>query len=121
MRIGELTRRSGLSADTLRYYEKIGLIPPIDRRSGGRRDYDPAILVWIAFLQRLKATEMPLAEMVRYAQLREKGNSTARDRRELLEKHRGLVAARLKELQSCLDVIEGKIAGYAELEKDLNP
>lgn len=49
MKIGELARRTGLSLDTIRYYERIGLLPPADRNAARQRDYDPSILTWIAF------------------------------------------------------------------------
>ncbi|WP_333815921.1 MerR family DNA-binding transcriptional regulator [Tabrizicola sp.] len=65
MKIGELSRRAGVAVDTLRYDERIGLLPPTPRDAGGRRDYDAAALVWLAFLGRLKVTGMPLAEMSR--------------------------------------------------------
>ncbi|MGO4908505.1 MerR family DNA-binding transcriptional regulator [Pseudorhodobacter sp. W20_MBD10_FR17] len=62
MKIGELAKRSGLTAYTIRYYERIGLLPFANRDAGGQRDYDPSILVWIEFLGRLKATGMPIRE-----------------------------------------------------------
>ncbi len=113
MRIGDLARRSGLSPDTLRYYERIGLLPRIHRDAGGQRAYDPAVLVWIEFLGRLKATGMPIREMLRYAALRAEGPATAADRRILLERHRAEVAARIADLQANLLVLDTKIAGYA--------
>ncbi len=73
MKIGELAKRSGLSAHTIRYYERIGLLPYADRDQSSQRDYDASILIWIAFLGRLKTTGMPIREMLRYAALRESG------------------------------------------------
>lgn len=70
MKIGELVKRSGLSAHTIRYYERIGLLPHADRDQSGQRDYDASILIWIEFLDRLKTTGMPIREMLRYAALR---------------------------------------------------
>jgi DNA-binding transcriptional MerR regulator len=113
MKIGELARRSGLTAHTLRYYERIGLLPRPPRDASRQRDYDPEILAWIAFLQRLKTTAMPLKDMLRYAKLREKGASTEMERQKLLELHRGAVSAHVKELQGCLKILDAKIAGYA--------
>lgn len=78
MKIGELAKRAGLSAHTLRYYERIGLLPRADRDASGQRDYDASILVWIGFLERLKTTGMPIREMLRYAALREQGPKPAR-------------------------------------------
>lgn len=116
MKIGELARRSGLSAHTIRYYERIGLLPYADRDRSSRRDYDASILVWIEFLGRLKTTGMPIREMLRYAALREKGPVTNAERRMLLVKHREQVRARIAELSACLLVLDIKIAGYADAE-----
>ena len=76
MKIGELAKRSGLSAHTIRYYERIGLLPYADRDQSGQRDYDASILVWIEFLHRMKTTGMPIREMLRYAALRAGGVET---------------------------------------------
>lgn len=113
MKIGELARRTGLSAHTIRYYERIGLLPYADRDRSHQRDYDASILVWIDFLGRLKTTGMPIREMLRYAALREQGDGTAADRRRLLEDHRVRVRAHVADLQACLLVLDAKIAGYA--------
>ncbi|HEX6959980.1 MAG TPA: MerR family transcriptional regulator [Ferrovibrio sp.] len=117
MRIGELARRSGLSAHTIRYYERIGLLPHADRTRSGQRDYDASILTWMDFLDRLKTTGMPIREMLRYAALREGGVATEAERKALLEQHRERVRAHLARLQACLLVLDGKIAGYAGAEQ----
>ena len=93
IKIGELAERSGLSAHTIRYYERIGLLPYADRTSSSHRDDDASILTWFAFLARLKTTGMPIREMVRYAALRENGAATEADRRAMLERHRERVRA----------------------------
>lgn len=113
MKIGELARRSGLSAHTIRYYEQIGLLPPPDKNASGHRDYGISILTWIDFLGRLKATGMPVREMLRYAALREQGNGTEAERQAILETHREFVRARLAGLRENLSVLDTKIAGYA--------
>lgn len=113
MKIGELAKRSGLSAHAIRYYERIGLLPHADRNQSGQRDYDASILIWIEFLDRLKTTGMPIREMLRYAALRERGVGTEADRCALLEQHRERVRAHVAELQACLLVLDTKIAGYA--------
>ncbi|WP_353646516.1 MerR family transcriptional regulator [Mesorhizobium sp. WSM2239] len=113
MKIGELAKRSGLSAHTIRYYERIGLLPHADRDRSGQRDYDASILIWIEFLDRLKTTAMPIREMLQYAALRERGVGTEAERSALLEQHRERVRAQVAELQACLLVLDTKIAGYA--------
>jgi DNA-binding transcriptional MerR regulator len=119
MKIGELAKRSGLSAHTIRYYERIGLLPYAVRDQSRRRDYDTSILTWIEFLGRLKSTGMPIRDMLRYAELREKGGTEAQ-RREVLERHRHRVGAHVAELQACLLILDAKIAGYADVEKRMN-
>lgn len=117
MKIGQLVRRSGLTAHTIRYYERIGLLPYADRDQSGQRDYDQSILTWIEFLGHLKATGMPIREMLHYAALREAGPATEAGRRELLEQHRDRVRVQLAELSECLLVLDAKIAGYAGTSK----
>jgi hypothetical protein len=68
--IAEVVERTGLSRDTLRYYEKAGLIDAVDRSSGGQRRYASADLAWLEFLLRLRATGMSIADMQRFAELR---------------------------------------------------
>lgn len=113
MKIGDLASRTGLSTHTIRYYERIGLLPEARKDAAGRRQYDDTDIVWIAFLGRLKAAGMPIREMLRYAALREAGPDTEAARRDLLLRHRERVAAQIAELQSCLLVLDKKIAGYA--------
>ncbi len=113
MKIGELARRSGLSAHTIRYYERIGLLPRADRNRSRQRDYDASILTWIEFLGRLKTTGMSIRDMLRYAAMRERGVGTEAGRRELLEQHRAQVRMHVARLQDCLLVLDTKIAGYA--------
>ncbi|GGZ45078.1 transcriptional regulator [Asticcacaulis endophyticus] len=113
MKIGELSKRSGLSAHTLRYYERIGLLPYADRDRSSQRDFDASILIWIEFLGRLRTTGMPIRDMLRYAALRERGVSTETERREMLEQHRERVRTHAAELQASLLVLDTKIAGYA--------
>ncbi|MBE1204647.1 MerR family transcriptional regulator [Aminobacter carboxidus] len=117
MKIGELARRSGLTAYTIRYYEQIGLLPAPDKDASGQRDYDVSILTWIEFLGRLKGTGMPIREMLRYAALRGKGPATDAERRALLEAHRHKVRDHVADLQANLLVLDAKIAGYADAEK----
>ena len=113
MKIGELARRTGLSTHTLRYYERIGLLPRAVRGRSSQREYDATILPWIAFLGRLRTTGMPIRDMVRYAGLRARGTATKAERKELLVQHRARVRTHLAELHACLAVLDTKIAGYA--------
>ena len=112
MKIGDLSRRTGLTAHTLRYYERIGLLPRASRDSSKQRDYDASILPWIEFVGRLRRTGMPVREMVRYATLRSQGVASEPEREDLLRRHRQHVRRQLAELQACLSVLDSKIAGY---------
>ena len=117
MKIGELAKRSGVTAYTIRYYERIGLLPEASRDRSNQRDYDASILTWMDFLGRLKTTGMPIRDMLRYAKLRERGSATETERRKLLEEHRDRVRAHSAELQACLAVLDTKIAGYADIRR----
>lgn len=112
MQIGELAKRCGLSCHTIRYYERIGLLPVADRNDAGHRDYDQSILVWIEFLANLKTTGMPIRQMLEYAALREAGAGTEAARCALLEQHRIEIHAHVNELQKCLRVLDTKISTY---------
>lgn len=116
MKISALARQSGLSIDTLRFYEKIGLIDPPARDEAGRRDYAPEVLGWIGFLAQLNATGMKQADRVRYAELRRAGAETVPARRAMLEAHRDHIEAELERLAEVRVLMNRKIALYQDLE-----
>ncbi|WP_433085202.1 MerR family transcriptional regulator [Dactylosporangium sp. CA-052675] len=119
--IAEVSERTGLSAHTLRYYERAGLLDPPDRGTNGHRRYSDADLGMLRILTRLKATGMSIAEMRRYAELCRVGPDTFDARRVLLEEHRQQVLDRIAALQTDLGLIESKIKFYAEGDaRDLN-
>ena len=117
--IAEAAHQSGLSIDTLRYYERIELIDPPARDSGGRRAYSDEDLAWLAFLTKLRTTGMPIRLMREYAKLRHLGIGTASRRRQILVEHRTDVLTRIAELQGCLEVLNWKISNYEQCERDL--
>lgn len=112
--ISEAAAKAGTSVDTLRYYEKEGLIPP-PARVGGRRRYRPDDVGWVVFLTRMRATGMPIALMRRYAELSRAGDSTVADRLALLETHRDTVRERLAAVQADLAAIDFKVANYRKV------
>ncbi|WP_054927899.1 MULTISPECIES: MerR family transcriptional regulator [unclassified Burkholderia] len=116
--IGQVAELTGVSTDTLRYYEQAGLLRAISRTAAGHRLYAPADLDWLAFVMRLKATGMPIAQMQAFAVLREQGESTFGARRDLLVAHRDAVRAHIAELQASLDAIGDKIAYYEARERE---
>ncbi|HEX9335914.1 MAG TPA: MerR family transcriptional regulator [Pseudonocardiaceae bacterium] len=115
--IAQAAAHTGLSIDTLRYYERIGLVEPPARDAGGRRDYSDADLAWLHFLTRLRTTGMPIRMMREYAQLRHRGDGTASRRRQILIEHRAEVRERVTELESCLDMLDYKITNYEQIER----
>ncbi len=116
MKISEVVARTGISAYTLRYYEKLGLIKRIDR-AGGRRKYEQEDIRWIEFIQRLKATGMSLVQIREYADLRYLGYSTVTERKEILLRHKEKLAVEIEELKACFKVLNKKIKVYEEMEK----
>jgi len=114
--IGQVAELIGVSTHTLRYYEQAGLLRAISRTAAGHRLYAPADLDWLAFVMRLKATGMPIAQMQQFAALRAEGESTFGARRRLLVAHRDAVRVHIAELQASLDAIGDKIAYYETQE-----
>ena len=109
MNIQTVSRLTGLSAHTLRYYEKINLLLNIHRDSKGYRDYDEKDLIWIEFIKRLKATNMPLKEIKTFAFLRSKGDSTINDRLRILQNHQKRVERQMSDLLIHQEKIKEKI------------
>ena len=116
MTIAEAAERSGLSAHTLRYYERIGLIHPVDRGTNGHRRYGRDDLEWLDLLIKLRTTGMPIRQMVEYAELVRQGPETAARRRAMLERHRAEITARMADLEDTAAVLDRKIAMYHEME-----
>ena len=119
MMISEVATRSGLTVDTLRFYEKIGLIAPPPRNHAGRRIYGEDVLGWIGFLEQLNATGMKQAERIRYAALRQQGDATLSERRKMLEAHRSVVAQNFDLMKDTLALMDQKVAIYRDLEANV--
>lgn len=113
--IGELARRSGVSPHTLRYYEAAGILKPAVRSASGHRQYQDDDLRWLEFVLRLKMTGMPLADIKRYAALRDQGETTLHARLAMLEVHRQRLVARIDALGVCAGALDDKIRIYREL------
>ena len=118
MNIGEVVRLIGLSEHTLRYYEKVGLLPPIRRDSGGNRLFMPGDLRWLEFLVKLRQTRMPLRQMLRYAELVRQGDATLAERRAMLEAHERQVRATIVQMNECLGVLQTKLDLYRQWERE---
>lgn len=113
--IREATQLTGVSQDTLRYYEKIGLLAPIRRSDSGHRRYTEIDLAWARFLTILRATGMPIRRMLTFVKLEREGDATIEERKALLEAHREDVARQLEELERSLGAIDAKIAHYRDV------
>ncbi|MFD5703507.1 MerR family transcriptional regulator [Streptomyces lasiicapitis] len=112
--ISEVVAVTGLTAHTLRWYERIGLMPHVDRSHTGQRRYRNRDLDWLTLVGKLRLTGMPVADMVRYAELVREGDHTFARRRDLLEQTRNDVRARIAELQDTLAVLDHKIDIYSD-------
>jgi len=114
---GEVVEKTGFSLDTLRYYERIGLLDGVQRTSGGRRQYGDDDISWLGTLRCLRDTGMPIARMLEFAELtRDEG--TIADRITLLEEHDRDIEERIEILLRQREHIRGKIAYYrSELQQ----
>ena len=119
--IQEVSKATGLSAHTLRYYERIGLIHPIEREENTRRLYTEDDVGWIDFLLKLRATGMSIKQMQRYAELQRQGDATLPERVEMLKSLQRQVEAHMSELNENLKLICYKIEIYSQIvtEKEL--
>lgn len=116
--IAEAAERTGVSPHTLRYYERIGALRERPERApSGHRRYTERDVSWIVLLTCLRATGMPIATMLRYAELAREGTATAAERKALLLAHRDEVVARVEELNQNLTMIDRKIESYDEIER----
>jgi DNA-binding transcriptional MerR regulator len=107
--IHQVAELTGLSIDTLRYYERIGLLEPIRRASSGHRRYHAKDLEWIGLLINLRETGMPLKDMIHFAELRRQGTVTAQERLRILEAHQDALRAQMLKLEQHMIVLQKKI------------
>lgn len=112
MKISEVSEQSGLSVDTLRYYEKIGLLPPINRTDSGIRDYGELDLRRVDFIKCMRTAGLPIEVLIAYFALVQQGDGTIQARKEILQEQRAQLMARMAELQETLDLLNHKIQVY---------
>ena len=114
--IAEAAEQTGLTAHTLRYYERDGLMrTPVRRSASGHRAYDEADLTWISLIAKLRATGMPIRDVKQYASLVRAGSGNEAERLALLRAHRERVLRQLDEVRSHLGAIDYKIDLYEGL------
>lgn len=115
--IRTMAERCGMTTHTLRYYERVGLIQPVGRARNGHRRYSDADEAWLQFLHCMRATNMPIREMQRYAKLREHGSDTSIERRKILEEHQATISSQISALQKAHALLTHKIANYRKIEE----
>jgi DNA-binding transcriptional MerR regulator len=112
MRISEVSEQSGLSIDTLRYYEKIGLLPPVNRTDSGIRDFSDLDLRRVNFIKCMRAAGLPVEVLIEYYALVQEGDDTIDARKGILQEQRAQLLARMADLQETLDLLNYKIQVY---------
>ncbi|GGJ43372.1 MerR family transcriptional regulator [Deinococcus roseus] len=115
----EAVEASGLSEDTLRYYEKLGLVMPERDRSSNHRRYSEQQMRWLKFLIHLRSTGMPLEKIQRYVQLALQGEESAPQRKAILEEHHQQIQEQIQKLQQSSAAIELKLQHYDDIERAL--
>ena len=116
--IGEVARQTGLSIDTLRYYERIDLLTDIGRNQSGHRCYSEDDLGWLNLLMCLRDTGMPIADMIRFAALIRLGEATVSERIDLLSDHKQNVLNKIDQMQRKLEGVEAKLNHYLQQEQE---
>ena len=112
MKIAEVSEQYGISADTLRYYERIGLIPPVNRNGSGIRDYSELDIRRVEFIKCMRSAGLPIEVLIDYMELVQRGDRTIESRKEILKEQRDLLAERIQEMQKTLDLLNHKIQVY---------
>lgn len=112
MTIKEAAELTGISVDNLRYYERIGLIPPVPRTPSGNRDYNGMTLHWIEFVMRFKKAGVPLEGIIEYMRLAEEGRQTEGTRKEILLETRDAIQGKIDMLMQCRDIVQYKLDNY---------
>lgn len=115
MTIAETSKKYNISADTLRYYERIGLIPPVPRTKGGIRDYDEDSCRWIELMKCLRSAGVQIEALIEYAALSRQGEGTEERRKAILIEQRQQLLERMEKMQKSLDRLNYKIENYEKI------
>jgi DNA-binding transcriptional MerR regulator len=125
MKIAQVSELSGLSVDTLRYYERVGLLPPVNRNDSGIRDFDELDVRRVQFIKCMRQAGIPVEVLTEYMRLALIGDDTIEARRNILEEQREILSGQIAEMQETLDLLNYKISVYKErlleFEKTLSP
>jgi DNA-binding transcriptional MerR regulator len=112
MRISKVSEQSGVSSDTLRYYERIGLLPPVNRNENGIRDYNELDVRRVEFVKCMRSAGLPIEVLIEYYGLVQQGDQTIEARKEILIAQREKLVAKMAEIQKTLDLVDHKINVY---------
>lgn len=112
MTISEISNKYELTQDTLRYYERIGLIPNVNRNENGVRDYREEDCNWIEFIKCMRGAGIPIEALVKYVNLFQQGDKTIESRKEILIEQRDNLIAKIEEMQDSLKRLNHKIDSY---------
>jgi len=112
MRISEVSEQIGISSDTLRYYERIGLIPPVNRNKSGIRDYNEIDVRRVEFIKCMKVAGLPLETLIAYYGLVQQGDQTIAARKAILKEQRKQLVAKIAEIQKTVDMVDYKLEVY---------
>ena len=114
MTIAEVRKKYDISADTLRYYERIGLIPPVPRTKSGIRDYDEVSCGWIELMKCMRAAGVQIEALIEYVALFQQGDATVDARKAILIEQRDQLIERMEDMQRSLDRLNYKIERYEQ-------
>lgn len=112
MTITEVSKKYGLSADTLRYYERVGLIPTVNRNKSGIRDYTQEDCNWVEFIKCMRGAGLPIEVLIDYVTMFQQGDSTVDERKALLLDQRRALAEKIEEMNKTLERLDYKIDLY---------
>jgi len=112
MKISEVSEQCGISSDTLRYYERIGLLPPVNRNKSGIRDYSEIDVRRVEFVKCMRSAGLPIDALIEYYGLVQQGDQTIEARKDILKAHREQLVATMAEIQKTLDLVDYKIKVY---------
>lgn len=119
MTIAEVSKKYNISTDTLRYYERIGLIPPVTRTSGGIRNYSENDCYWVELIKCMRSAGIQIDALIEYVSLFQQGKHTAEARKQILIEQRRQLLERISDMQKSLELLNLKIENYEKLTSKL--
>ena len=117
MTIKEVSKKFGISQDALRYYERVGMIPPVTRTSGGIRDYNESDLGWVSLAVCMRSAGLPIEAMIEYVKLYQQGDSTIPARLQLLLDQKDALTEQIRQIEQTMKRLDYKISVYEKAVK----